>query len=421
MNKIKYIFAQPLIGGMALGFEESFGCPPAAIITAGFVNDNHYIKHMNETKNKSITVIRMNSDYETFASESDEILYNKICKDVDVLAHVAICSGLSQMNSSNTGSMARGCADNDQNQNMYALTRLGMRMNAKVVVFENAPAAYTKSGEKTVDRLKEIAEEYDYSTHLIKTDTLLHGIPQSRKRTFLSFYNKTNPPLFNFEKKKQISIKEYFKNIPKDSVHYKDYIDTPEGALGHLYEFVLSSTNSSSMLEAIGVVDTLTTSKKATWTAAQMTEVLGFDKAIEYFDNKIKENPEDKSLIKIKSNVEHYKKKKEAGLSFWDNTTILANRGEFVNAIVGKSLTSMVNPVEERAYSIREMIFLMGMPHDFYLENHKSNWNHICQNVPVKTSSFIANQISEFLKGNLEISNERFVKQDNIKQKTDLG
>ena len=88
------------------------------------------------------------------------------------------------------GSMARGCADNVQNQNMYALTRLGMRMNAKVVVFENAPAAYTKSGEKTVDRLKEIAEEYNYSTHLIKTDTLLHGIPQSRKRTFLSFYNK---------------------------------------------------------------------------------------------------------------------------------------------------------------------------------------------------------------------------------------
>lgn len=418
---IKYIFAQPLIGGMALGFEESFGCPPAAIITAGFVNDNHYIKYMNETKNKGIPVIRMNSDYETFVSESDEILYNKICASVDVLAHVAACSGLSQMNSSNSGSMARGSADNVQNQNMYALTRLGMRMNAKVVVFENAPAAYTKSGEETVNRLRDIADEYGYSTHLIKTDTLLHGIPQSRKRTFLSFYKNSNPPLFNFEKKKQVTIKEYFKDIPTDSIHYSDYIDTPESALGHLYEFVLSSTNSSSMLEAINVIDDLTSSKKATWTAAQMSEVLGFDKAIEYFDNKIKENPDDASLIKVKANVEHYKKKKEAGLSFWDNTTILANRGEFVNAIVGKSLTSMVNPVEERAYTIREIMFLMGMPHDFHLENHKSNWNHICQNVPVKTSSFIANQISEFLSGNLEISEERFVKQDNIKQKTDIG
>lgn len=418
---IKYVFAQPLIGGMALGFEESFGCPPAAIITAGFDNDNHYIKYMNETRGLDIPVIRMNTDYETFVSESDEVLYNKICKQVDVLAHVAICSGLSQMNSSNSGSMARGCADNDQNQNMYALTRLGMRMDAKVVVFENAPAAYTKSGEKTVDKLKEIADEYNYSTHLIKTDTLLHGIPQSRKRTFLSFYNSTNPPLFKFDKKKPVSIKEYFKDIPKDSVHYDDYIDTPEGALGHLYEFVLYGTNSTSMLEAIGVIDTLTSSKKATWTAAQMTEILGFDKAIEYFDNKINENPDDASLIKVKANVEHYKKKKEAGLSFWDNTTILANRGEFVNAIVGKSLTSMVNPIEERAYSIREMMFLMGMPHDFYLHNHKTNWNHICQNVPVKTSAYIANQIYEFLNGNLEISTERFVKQDNIKQKIDIG
>lgn len=175
---IKYVFAQPLIGGMALGFEESFGCPPSAIITAGFDNDNHYIKYMNETRGLDIPVIRMNTDYETFVSESDEVLYNKICEQVDVLAHVAICSGLSQMNSSSSGSKARGRADNDQNQNMYALTRLGMRMNAKVVVFENAPAAYTKSGEKTVDKLKEIADEYNYSTHLIRTDTLLHGIPQ---------------------------------------------------------------------------------------------------------------------------------------------------------------------------------------------------------------------------------------------------
>ena len=75
-KQIKWVVAQPLIGGMPLGFENSFETPPSAIITAGFEQDTHYIKYQNETKQLNIPVINMESDYETFKSEEDEKLYN---------------------------------------------------------------------------------------------------------------------------------------------------------------------------------------------------------------------------------------------------------------------------------------------------------------------------------------------------------
>jgi len=415
---IRYVFAQPLIGGMSIGFERSFGCPPIAIITAGIKNDLHYIKYMNEDRKLNIPVIYMDSEYKNFQSENDEALYNKIIKNIDVFAHVAVCSGLSQMNSCNSGSKARGCANNDQNQNMYNLTSLGMRMSAKVVVFENAVGAYTSIGEGTVNHLRSIADSFNYTTHLVKTDTLLHGIPQSRKRTFISFYKDSNPPVFKYEKKGFKELSSYLREISTES-HMNDYIVEPEEVLSGLYEFILSKTNSSTLLEAI---DKVGVGNKETWTVAQLTEVIGWDLAIEYLTDKSKEENDEiklKKILKTVGEVEHYKKKKLAGLSFWDNTPILANRGKFTNAIVGKSLANMINPNEEKPYNIRQILHLMGMPDDFNMIEPKKNWNHICQNVPVKTSEYVSMQIKEYLMSQLPISNLTFVKQDNIKQQID--
>jgi hypothetical protein len=79
--EIKYVVAQPLIGGMTLGFEDVFGHPPEAIITAGGANDKHYINYMNVTKQKNVPVIYMNGSYTEFVTPEDEMLYNQICKD----------------------------------------------------------------------------------------------------------------------------------------------------------------------------------------------------------------------------------------------------------------------------------------------------------------------------------------------------
>lgn len=409
-KQIKWVVAQSLIGGMALGFENSFKTPPSAIITAGFEQDTHYIKYQNETKNLNIPIINMESDYKTFKSKEDEELYNLHCQNVDILMHVAACAGLSQMNSCNEGSKARGCADNDQNQNMYNLTKLGMRMNAKTVVFENAPTAYTKSGEAVVNKLRDIAAEFNYSTHLYTTDTLFHGTPQSRKRTFVMFYKDKLTPKFNYEQKEITKLSDYLELIPKGSKHYNDYILEEKTALDELYFFILENTKSKTFLEAINKLDP--NKSRSTWTSAQLTEKIGFDIALDYLSKN--------STEKQYNIVKHYKTKREQGKSFWDNTTILANRGEFTNAIVGKSLTSMVHPTEERGYNVRELLWLMGMPHDFELINFKKNWNHICQNVPVKTATFIANNLKDYLLGKLPISEAEFMKQSNFTESIDV-
>lgn len=414
-KNIKWVVAQPLIGGMPIGFENAFGVPPEAIITAGFGNDNHYIKYMNETHDKKIPVINMDVTYTHFASDEDEKKYQSL-KNIDVLMHVAVCAGLSQLNAVNEGSKKRGDADNDQNQNMYGLTKLGMRLGAKVVAFENAPAAYTKAGAAVIDRLKEIASGEGYTTQLFRTDTLLHGIPQSRKRTFIMFYKDGNPGLFNYQLVPYTPLPEYLTFVGEGMPHWGEEvaIDSKD----QFYDFILAYSGEPSYYQAMQKIGP----GKNTWTALQLTDHIGFDTAIEWFEKKAKELGETSEKDKYSRAARicrHCKNKREQGLGYWDSTTYLANDGQYVNAVISKNIHRSLHPTEERGYNIRELLHLMGHPHDFEMIEAKKNWNHISQNVPVKTATFIGSQIREYLQGKLPISSTLFVMQDNIKQRLD--
>lgn len=415
-GNIKWVVAQPLIGGMPIGFQNAFGCPPAAIITAGFGNDNHYIKYLNETHNLNVPIINMETDYETFKSEEDEILYNKICKDIDVMMHVAVCAGLSQLNACNSdcSTKRRGDADNDQNQNMYNLTKLGMRMNAKVVCFENAPAAYTNAGKAVVEKLEEIAESYNYSTHLFRTDTLLHGIPQSRKRTFIMFYRDTNPGLFNYQHVPYTPLAEYLTQVNEGMTHFDEEVAID--AKDVFYEYILDYSGEKTYYAAMQKIGP----HKNTWTALQLTDYIGFDNAIQWMDKKFNETGEEK-YAKGKKLSEHCKFKVEKGLGYWDSSTYLANDGLYVNAVISKNIHRSLHPTLERGYNIRELLHLMGHPSDFDMIEPKKNWAQISQNVPVKTATFIGSQIKLYLEHKLAISKTDFVKQDNIGGRTDVG
>lgn len=411
-GNIKWIVAQPLIGGMPIGFENAFNTPPVAIITAGFGNDNHYIKYMNDTRKLNIPIINMDTSYEKFLSEEDEATYNKVSKNIDVLMHVAVCAGLSQLNAVNEGSKKRGDADNDQNQNMYGLTKLGMRMKAKVVAFENAPAAYTDVGKPTIDRLEMIAKDNGYTTQLFRTDTLLHGIPQSRKRTFIMFYRDTNPGLFNYEHVPYTPLSDYLKEVNSSMIHFND--DVAIDSKDKFYDFIIDYSGEDTYYKAMQKIGP----HKNTWTALQLTDYVGFEKAIEYFNKRYEKtnDPKDANAARI---CAHCKGKRDKGLGYWDSSTYLANDGLYVNAVISKNIHRSLHPKEERGYNIRELLWLMGMPHDFEMIEAKKNWNHISQNVPVKTSTFIGNQIKMYLENKLTISSTEFVKQDNIKQRLD--
>ena len=53
--------------------------------------------------------------------------------------------------------------------------------------------------------------------------------------------------------------------------------------------------------------------------------------------------------------------------------------GEAFTAVISKNIAFAVHPTEDRFFDIRELLHLMGMPHDFELKDPKKNINHICQ------------------------------------------
>lgn len=411
MNDINWVVAQPLIGGMPIGFEQSFGVPPKAIITAGFQNDEHYIHYQNEVHQKNIPIINMNLTYTEFLNEESEILFNSLIGNVNCLMHVAVCAGLSMLNSSNEGSKARGSADNDQNKNMFELSELGFRLQADTVVFENAPGAYTKMGKETIDVLQGKADAFGYSTHLLKTDTIFHGVPQKRTRTFISFYKNSNPPIFEYEHKKMPVLSDYLSDLNEDLIHY----DHPGSPLDLFYEFVLDYTNSENFIQA---KTKLRGDSDRSVTSLQLTADIGFEEAIKYFKDRMNSSDEDLLSKAIKIS-EHCNNKVKAGKGYWDSSLILTNDGKFTNAVVGKSYMSILHPTEERTLNLRELMHLMGLPHDFNLVH--MNPHHITQNVPVKTAKYIADQLSKYIRSELNISEAKFVKQDNTKQRIDEG
>lgn len=416
-QNIKWVVAQPLIGGMPLGFEESFGCPPSYIITAGSSNDSHYINYMNVIRGLGIPIINMNSTFSTCDTPEDEALYNDAMENLDVFVSVPACAGLSQLNccTDSCSTKRRGNPDNDQNQNMYGLNSLGMRMKAKVVVFENAPAAYTTAGEGVVNRLLEISGSFKYTQHIVKVDTLNHGIPQARKRTFITFFRDTNPPKFNYELIPYTPLVEYLEMVPKDATYRGVYM--AKEPLDVFYEFVTTYHGTTSFLEIrnkLGIT-------KETVSSISLTHKTGFDLALDYFQKKFDETQEDRYTRAIRI-VNHMKAKEADGKGWFDTSTIYFNLGQYTNAVISKSIGSTLHPVETRALDIRELMHLMGLPHDFRFidDNWKKFAHQITQNVPVKTARYIANQIKSYLNGELEIFDVPFVKQSNEKQRVDV-
>jgi hypothetical protein len=77
-----------------------------------------------------------------------------------------------------------------------------------------------------------------------------------------------------------------------------------------------------------------------------------------------------------------------------------------------------LHPKECRFLTTREILAMMGMPSDFELIS--GNLQHVTQNVPVKTAQDMTDDVIKFIKGELEMTNSKFIKQDNIRQKFDV-
>jgi site-specific DNA-cytosine methylase len=387
----------------------------------------------------------MDGTYTEFDSKEDEELFNKLNEDIDIVQYVPVCAGLSMLNTCNSedSKCRRGDPHNQQNQNMYETTKMVLgKINPKVAVFENAPAAYTASGAGVIEVLRDIAKENGYSMTLEKTDTFFHGVPQHRKRTFVYFWRNETAALIEYENKVPKHLVDYLNEIPDDAPLHDVFLNEKDSFKDVSYEYIMENVANDDEDTIIDVFNRYNIEK--TTTAAVFIDAYpGIDGAIEWAAKKLEEAqkehdeymalPEEErteeKTFEVKEKLKRYKKadrifnhrktKVSAGKGYWDDSCPVYKDGAFVNAIISKNMFRMLHPTKQRSLTIRELLFLMGMPHDYVLLDAKKNSAHITQSVPVATSKHIGTQCKLYVEGKLKTTESDFIKQNNEKQKLD--
>jgi site-specific DNA-cytosine methylase len=384
---IKWGTIVPLIGGMTIGNAKAVGHDPDFLISyeAFGGNDSHCTAYFEKTP-------YIIADAESNMLPSyDQALF----EDVDFVSAVCPCAGLSMLNSSrNTSGMSRG-ADAAQNDWMYKSARLVLeQVRPKVFWGENAPGLYSKMGEKVVEKLRAIGKEFGYSFSMVKTNTFLHGIPQNRMRTFYFFWRDTDAPLLNFYERKAPILEEYLADVPADAKHMDQYFGIGRLEESGWFQFAKAKGWSARKL----IESEYKTIQHWMYGEGLMDEGIAWA-----------EENENTGMVKF---INHVKNKLSQGLGYWDGTPLIFK--EATNAIIAKN-AAIVHPTEERGITLREAMYLMGLPHDFELQD--GHWNHICQNVPTTTAADWTAEVVRYIKGEIQEFGGEFVKQNNINKR----
>ena len=95
-------------------------------------------------------------------------LTSHMFQNLDYIASVCPCAGLSKLNTSRG---TKACsADAEQNQWMYKSSDFILdKIKPKVLWGENAPGLFSGVGEGVLEKLRQIGQRYNYSFSVIKT------------------------------------------------------------------------------------------------------------------------------------------------------------------------------------------------------------------------------------------------------------
>lgn len=393
----------PLIGGCSMGCALATQKKPDFMLTySGFMgNEKSLIDYWPEVPYFNLDEYKLpNTANEESEDEKKSLeLLKDYFKDVDFVNAVPPCAGLSSLNASKgKSSMSRG-SDAIQNQWMYKTSNFVLEhIKPKVLWGENAPALFTKTGAGVAKNLEEIAIKHGYSFSLMKTNSLLHGVPQRRERTFYFFWKSETAPIMNYIVKEKVNLIEFLERIPKDTYHWDDTEwKTP---VYPSYDYILNKTGKTHE-EWVRENDHTTLHGWFAW-RNQIDETIDF----------IKENY-DNSSWEIK-NLLHIKNKLAMKKGWWDNSPHFFY--EHFNAVVGRNMYRGMHPKRKRFMNLRELIWLMGHPHDFNM--YETERGHIAvaqisQNVPVVTASHWAMEVMKFINGELQQSGQQILRQNN--------
>lgn len=390
MNKIKWIVAYPKFGGLPLGFENIFGLPEYIIQNGKDDNDKHYMKNRS-----NIPIIYQ---------ENFDVKEVKINFIPDIFVGLPGCAGVSTVG--NNHSQKSGI-EYQKNQEIFNLLKLGMDLNQNVIVLESSYGMYSNLGIPIINEIKKMIKSQEYSFLLYRTNCLLHGIPQNRKRCFLIFF-KNSPPVFEYNYDKTDTLAEFLGKIPKDSKYYNEYYRNIDI---QLISNISDYFNGKSFPEIVKVLYPEKYDKIEYISCLKIIRTIGIKKFLE--SDKVKINPYIRN--RLKNAVDNL----DSGKGVWDWSVVVPINSNYQKPVIYRNY-QYKHPTENRILNIRELMSLMGMPLDYEIEDVPDNYKHISRNVPVNVQEFIASQIKKYFDGQIPYHSYSYMKQDNIKKKIDL-
>jgi len=396
MNEIKHAAIIPLIGGFPIGTSNVIGSYPQAIFSYEpfFNNDKMYLRYL---ASKNVFPPYFQLDKLEKENKINDVAH--LIGKLDIVNGTPPCSGLSM-----SGNLKKGARSTSPvNDWMYKSADFVMEiLRPDIYVFENAPTLFTRVGDLVRENLMEKAKYHGYAGTFYKTDTLLHGIPQRRPRTYTVFMKGKNAPLLEYYNKPIVNISDYLKMIP-ETASLQDEYTVKEPYIGEfeIVKFMKLKFGENWRNAFLQTRDHLTS-----YDFLNRSGLL-----YEYRDFVYSLSDAHPSS---KKDVDHVIKKLSDGKNFRLSHRVLCLDKQYVYAVVGEMMERNIHPTEDRRMNIREYLWLMGMPHDFDLRDPK-DYGKIPQSCPVATNEDITREVIAILGGQRKMSENRFEMQDNTK------
>ena len=363
---MNYASIVPLIGGETIAMERVFNKKPEYILSYEPFqsNDDHLVKYYKSVPYHLIDDSRESS----FPS-------------VDVINTVCPCAGLSSLSTT---------ANSDASANDWMRTTANYvlgTLQPKVFWGENAPRLASKMGRPIVEDLRQIGKNNGYTFSIFKTKSILHGLSQTRDRTFYFFWKGNKVPQFEYIKRKHEKIEDTIRSVKRDpsdpmNILTNDRVPTENA----YYRYVLQ--------EIEGGIDHATFS----WQIKKSTNVLDHIEKHTTYD-KVAKWMAKNGYQKEADRCDRMYDKLKAGFNIMRKNVEIPK--DYIGAFVGHYPTQLTHPDEDRFLTIRECMSIMKLPNDMILQGGKKNINHICQNVPVTTAMDMAENVSKFVDGRL--------------------
>lgn len=401
---MKYITFVPLIGGMAIANYNSVGKKPECVLSyAGFQkNESNLKNYWPDVK------------WYILDSEKNDILGEDYPNfdNIDFVSSVCPCAGMSCLNT------ATRSACNETNNWLYKVAEFTLsKIKPTVYWGENAPGLYSDDNKLVVETLRNYAQQYGYTFSIYKTDTYLHGIPQHRIRTFFFFWKGKKCPIIGWHNHpSELPFEKWIldKNVGSQRTHMKNknpYDLYPE------MRWIMDTRCKHSYKRYIkffyDLIDTESIRNPYDY-------IRDHNLWQEYRDWLEKDPQKDKLMSDGGQRTPWYYinyrwDKIKKGLGYFAPQPQVYK--DATTAIISKNMFWTLHPTKCRFLSTREILALMGMPSDFKLIS--GNLQHVTQNVPVKTAQDMTDEVLKFIKGDLKLTNSKYIKQNNLSQKID--